>query len=434
MTAKKNKSKYFLPKDLDSPRFTRGDLDDLLVFCARNKASDITFQSNEFIVADIDGKFNKINSHKLNNNELEEFATKLYRSEGIRSKIKGGDDSDGSYDIQYTRFERYRFRYNITAIESYGTDAIQITCRTIDALPPELDKLGVEQEIIDNIKPRQGIVAVVGPTGSGKSTLLAATIRSILEEPDGNRKILTYESPIEYVYDDVEAPTSIISQSEVPKHIPSFAAAVRNSLRRKPDVILIGESRDAETIGESITASMTGHALYTTVHSNGVAETINRMVNAFKEGEKNARAMDLISSLQLIVAQNLLPSLDGRRVAIREYLVFTPEITEFLLESGVDNLNMAARKVLREHGKTFYQSAKERFDEGLISEETLAKIKRSDKGVEMDMQDIAKSNIQKAKVLEKAKDFGDTVLFSDEEIPDDYDFQPFTDPDLEDSQ
>src|SRR5690606_21251842 len=145
--------------------------------------------------------------------------------------------------------------------------------------------LNIEDDIIRNWAPRQGMVVVTGPTGSGKTTLLAAGNRMILERPHGCGKMLTYEAPIEYVYDVVKSPRSLVAQTEIPRNLPDFAKGVRNALRRKPQVILVGEARDKETISEASEAAQTGHAVYTTTHTTGVAATVQRMVTTFDPAE-----------------------------------------------------------------------------------------------------------------------------------------------------
>src|SRR3990167_3604701 len=140
-----------------------------------------------------------------------------------------------------------------------GHDGLQITARTIPSDPPTLAEMELPKPILEAIAPEQGVVYITGATGSGKSTLLAAIIRDIAESIESHRKILTYEAPIEFVYDSVEKISSIVSQSEIPRHLPSFAAGVRNALRRKPRLILVGEARDPETISAVMEAAMTGH-------------------------------------------------------------------------------------------------------------------------------------------------------------------------------
>ncbi len=212
------------------------------------------------------------------------------------------------------------------------------------------------------------MIYVTGATGSGKSTLLASIIKELAEQPDSNRKILTYESPIEFVYDSIETPSAVISQSEIPKHLPSFAAGVRNALRRKPKLILVGEARDSETISAVIEAALTGHPVYTTLHSNGVAETVRRLVGAFPKEERTARTIDIIETMRLIVSQRLVPSTDGKRVALREYLVFNEEIRDKILECDPDNITAVTRDFLLKYGQPLAVDVRNKFKQGLISE------------------------------------------------------------------
>lgn len=155
-------------------------------------------------------------------------------------------------------------------------------------------------------------------------------------------------------------------------------------MRRKPDIILVGEARDAETIGETITASMTGHLVYSTVHSNGFADTIRRMVNVFTD-DKASRALDIISSLRMVVSQRLVQSTDGKRIALREWVVFNDEIVNYLLAEGVDNLPSSCRYVLKVYGHSFLQDARAKHAEGLISDKILLEISR---GAKADAEDV----------------------------------------------
>jgi defect-in-organelle-trafficking protein DotB len=138
-----------------------------------------------------------------------------------------GTDLDLSYEVRPDRYTRVRFRVNITPILSRGRDSAQITMRVLPNEPPTMEDLSVEDAIIKAWNPRQGMVIITGPTGSGKTTLLAAGIRMLMERKRGAGKIVCYEAPIEYVYDAVKSPRSLISQSEIPRHLPDFARGVR---------------------------------------------------------------------------------------------------------------------------------------------------------------------------------------------------------------
>lgn len=382
--------------------FTQADVEVFFAWATRQGASDITIQTNERIILEIYGKNYRVTKRKLTHQEVQEIVVSMYKGEGAKAILSGNSDMDFPYQIKPSRDEVFRFRVNATPIYTDGTRGIQITARTIPDKPPELSSLGLEDEIYQNMAPKQGMVIVTGGTGSGKTTLLASIIRHLLEQPDGHRKFLTYESPIEYVYDSVEKPTSSIAQTEVPGHLPSFAAGTRNSLRRKPAVILVGEARDAETIGEAVTASMTGHLLFSTVHSNGFADTIRRMVNVFPESEKNGRAVDIVSSLRLVISQRLVPSTDGKRVALREYVVFNDEIIDKILNDGLENLTTSCRAVLRQYGRSFAQDARDKYRQGRISDRTLREIEWMSRGEDRDAKAELERQEEKARLARQA--------------------------------
>jgi len=358
--------------------------DEILMYCVKLGASDITVQTNEPIYAEIYGRLRKVTRRPIANMEVGEVLNAIYGPNGT-AQLMSGKDLDTHYEIRPNRTDRYRFRINATACQVEGHDGIQITARTIPTDPPTLDSMKLPQVLLDAISPEQGVVYITGATGSGKSTLLAAIIRSIAEDTDSNRKILTYEAPIEFVYDNVKMASAIVSQSEIPRHLPSFASGVRNALRRKPRLILVGEARDPETIGAVMEAAMTGHPVYTTLHSNGVAETVRRLVTTFPTEERQSRTIDIIETVRVIVSQRLLPTLDGKRVALREYLIFDDKIRDILLETDLNNITAVVRKMVREHGQTMETDARKKFEEGLIAERTYRVIAEQAKREDKDM-------------------------------------------------
>lgn len=348
-------------------RFEARNVDELLVYCQKINASDITIQTGEPITVEVYGRINKITRRKLANTEVGDILNAIYGPNGT-TQIMRGNDLDTHYEVRPSRHERYRYRVNGVGCYVEGHEGIQITIRTIPSTPPLLSTLNLPQTIVDAMAPQEGVVYVTGATGSGKSTLLASMIRSIAEDPLSNRKILTYESPIEFVYDSIVMPSSIVAQSEIPKHLPSFADGVRNALRRKPHLILVGEARDTQTISAVIEAALTGHPVYTTLHTNGVAETIRRLVGSFPQEERLGRTIDIIETLRLIVWQKLVPSVDGKRVALREYLVFSEELRDRLLESDPDNITQTTRQLLREYGQPMLTDVEEKYKAGLLSD------------------------------------------------------------------
>lgn len=348
-------------------RLSIDSVNEILMHCVKMGASDITFQTDEVIFAEIYGRLKKVTRRRLSNTEVGEIINAMYGPNGT-AQLMSGKDVDTHYEIRPNRSDRYRFRINATACLVEGHDGIQITARTIPSDPPTLESMNLPQEIVNAVAPEQGVVYVTGATGSGKSTLLAAIIRSIAENPESHRKVLTYESPIEFVYDNVETVSAIVSQSEIPRHLPSFAAGVRNALRRKPRLILVGEARDVETISAVMEAAMTGHPVYTTLHSSNVSETVRRLVTTYPAEERAGRTIDLIETMRLIISQRLAPTVDGKRVALREYLVFDEKIRDILLDTDPNNITAMVRKMVREQGRTMAADAKEKFDAGFITE------------------------------------------------------------------
>jgi defect in organelle trafficking protein DotB len=340
---------------------------EIFIHCVHLGASDITLQTDEPIYAEIYGRLRRITNRRLSNAEISDIINGIYGPNGT-TQLMSGKDVDTHHEIRPNRGERYRFRINATACMVEGHDAIQITARTIPTDPPTIASMKLPQVVIDALTPEQGVVYITGATGSGKSTLLSSIIRSIAEDPESHRKVLTYEAPIEFVYDSIEKASCIVSQSEIPRHLPSFAAGVRNALRRKPRLILVGEARDSETIGAVMEAAMTGHPVYTTLHSNSVAETMRRLVTTFPAEERQGRTVDIIETIRLVVSQRLVPTTDGKRVAIREYLVFDEHVRDSLLSSDFNNITSTVRRAVKEKGRHIVVDAQEKFEAGLITE------------------------------------------------------------------
>jgi defect in organelle trafficking protein DotB len=350
----------------DEPmRFQEQHVDLVLLWCVARKTSDISIQTDRPLYNDIAGVLRPATNRPLDGADMGVFLSKIYGPDAM-ARLASGTDLDLSYEVRPDRNTRVRFRVNITPILSKGRDAVQITMRVLPDVPPKMVDLKVDQAIMDNWAPRDGIVLITGPTGSGKSTLLAAGMRMLIERPEGCGKMLTYEAPIEFVYDALASPKSLVSQSEIPRHLKNFENGVRNALRRKPNIILVGEARDRETISACIEAGQTGHAVYSTAHTIGVAPTIRRMVASFESGERTERAYALMETMRMIVTQILVPKIGGGRQALREYLVFTDDIREKFLDISFENWPVELIKVVRTQGKPMVKSAREAFDEGLI--------------------------------------------------------------------
>ncbi len=350
----------------DEPqRFAVEDIDNFLLWCVKQGSSDITIQSERQVYNEIGGELYPGTFRALDAADMAVFLQRLYGPEA-QARLASARDLDVSYEIRPDRYTRIRFRVNITAILSKGRDGAQITMRSLPSEPPTMDDLSIEQEIRDAWAPRQGLVVITGPTGSGKSTLLAAGNRMLLERPRGCGKMLTYEAPIEFTYDNINSPRSLVSQTEIPRHLPDFAHGVRNALRRKPEIILVGEARDRETINASIEAAQTGHAVYTTTHTLGVANTVQRMLSTYDMNEREERAVAMIETLRLVVTQALVPRIGGGRCGVREWMKFPDEVREKLMDMHFTKWPNEIQRMITQYGRTLERSAAIAFESGAI--------------------------------------------------------------------
>lgn len=360
-----NNPSYLMP---DEPtRFTPAFMDKMLEHAEKFNASDITVQTGAPIIMEVYGRLLTITNRHLSNTELGDLINNVY-GPNATTQLLAGKDIDTHYEFRPNRGVRFRYRVNATACLVEGHDGIQITFRTIPTTPPKLETMGLPDTILQSLAPQEGIVFITGATGSGKSTLLASIIRNLIEKEDSNRKVLTYEAPIEFVFDEIETISASVSQSEIPRHLPSFAEGVRNALRRKPRLIMVGECRDAETISAALEAALTGHPVYTTLHTSGVAETMRRLVTSYAGEERLGRTIDILETIRLCIWQKLVPTVDGKRVALREYLVFNEEVRDILLEGDPNEVTTTTRKLVRQRGQLMTIDAKEKFQQGIISE------------------------------------------------------------------
>jgi len=361
----------------EGPVFTRNSLDSLLIWAFRRGASDIRIATNRRVFIQYHGRLLPVTTRGLTDMEVEESVNRLYSADGA-ARLKGGEDFDVSYELLPDRRSRMRFRVNATAILSRGDDGAAIVARTLPSTAPNLADLKVEPAILAAYLPRDGIVIVAGGTGNGKSTLLAAMTRSMLEDPNSHRAILEFSSPIEFVFDDVQGSSAVLEASEVPRHIPTFAAGIRNAMRRAPSVIIVGECRDDETITAAVDAAITQHAVYTTIHASRLADTLQRVVSLCPDGKRRALTVSFAQSLRLIVNQRLVPSTDGKRTPIREFLVFDDKLRRRFLDADPERWPALAQDTVEEgiHGQSFGVAIKRARDEGRITaDEAHARLK-----------------------------------------------------------
>lgn len=267
----------------------------------------------------------------------------------------------GELDFSYAIAGLSRFRVNI--FRQRGSSAIAI--RVVTEQVPTLEQLGHPDVLKTLARKPRGLVLVTGPTGSGKSTTLAAMIDLINTEQSCH--IITLEDPIEYLHKHKK---SIVNQREIHADTKSFANALRSALREDPDVILVGEMRDVETISIAITAAETGHLVFATLHTGDAAQTIDRIIDVFPTYQQQQIRIQLSLTLQGIVAQQLLPRLDGSgRVAAMEVLMATPAVRNLIREGKTHQLVSIIQTGAKNGMKAMDMSLRELYRNGIVTYE-----------------------------------------------------------------
>ncbi len=355
-------------------RWTYDDVDSFLLWATHLGMSDVCLRSGSTAWLRLNGVWQSVTKRSFSADELFAVLNYITKNNSASAMIQSSQkDYDFGHMIQENYPLYHRYRGNATPIaDGYGT-GVKIVFRAIPSMPPLLDSLCVEQGIIDHAMPSNGLVLITGVMGSGKSTLLAAILRHIIEK--GGRHVCTYEAPIEFDFDAIENPQGPVSQSTIPEHLESFVTATRNSTRTAPDVILIGESRDPETLRGMIESAEVGVAAYSTVHTRSVPETISRIINVFPALERAQITATLLASLRLVVSQRLVPLADTTgRMALREYIAFTPEVREILIDTAPEKLIQQTEILLKKYGQSIQQAAEVAFAEKRISKEVYAAI------------------------------------------------------------
>ncbi|MBQ6820335.1 MAG: type IV pilus twitching motility protein PilT, partial [Clostridium sp.] len=296
-------------------------LKELLKKTIEKKASDLHLTFNLEPTIRVQGKLIKIGDQKLSNSILREF------SKEILANRYEEYTNIGEIDVAYSVENLGRFRVNIYKQRNY--DAIAI--RVISLKVPSLSELNHPKIIKSIIEKNKGLILITGATGSGKSTTMAAIINEINNTREAH--IITLEDPIEYLHKHNK---SIINQREIGSDSKSYKSALKAALREDPDVILVGEMRDLDTISIAITAAETGHLVISTLHTIGAAKTLNRIIDVFPPSQQQQIKMQLSSVLEGIISQQLIPTSNKvGRVAALEIMVTTPAIRNLIREGKI---------------------------------------------------------------------------------------------------
>jgi len=337
------------------------ELDEVLTKGFHNDCTDLHVRANDYPIFRLHGKLIRDKAYEVFTPET----TKKLALSIINDYQKNNLEENGDCDLAYELPGLSRFRVNVF----YERDAIAIAFRTIPQRVPKIEELGIPVEVCKemSLKPR-GIVLVTGPTGSGKSTSLAAMINFINENKPCN--IITIEDPIEYKH---VSKTAMISQREVGSDTISFTRALRAALRQDPDVILLGEMRDLETISTALTAAETGHLVFATLHTNSAVSSVDRIIDVFPSTQQAQIRLQLSMALQGILSQTLLPrtrETGGGRVVAVETLVATHGIRNMIREAKTHQIPTALESGAKYGMKTLDMDLKRLCLENKITMET----------------------------------------------------------------
>ena len=335
------------------------DITELLDFSVKHNASDLHLSAGVSPMVRIDGEVRKLGIPALSHADVHRLVFEIM-SDSQRGEFEEKLEVDFSFELPNVG----RFRVNAFN-QSRGCSAV---FRTIPVEIPTLDQLGAPDifEKIANFE--KGLVLVTGPTGSGKSTTLAAMVDYV--NRNHNKHILTIEDPIEFVHTNNKC---LVNQREVHRDTHSFKAALRSALREDPDVILVGELRDQETISLALTAAETGHLVFGTLHTSSAAKTIDRIIDVFLGSDKDMVRSMLSESLRSVIAQKLLKRVGGGRVACHEIMMATPAIRNLIREDKVAQMYSIIQTGAAHGMQTMEQSAKQLMAQGLVDSEEVEK-------------------------------------------------------------
>lgn len=357
------------------------DIDELLKYAAKYGASDLHITSGNPPIIRVNGRLKRIPGPALTNEEVRALIFAILNEEQ-RAKLDQKRELDLSYAwrtvslgrpesagksasylrVDYQTADRVRARVNVFQ----EINGIGAAFRIIPARIRALDELPAPESVKELARKRNGLVLVTGPTGCGKSTTLASIIDFI--DRERTERIITIEDPIEYIF---FGKNCLISQREIGIHSVSFANALRACLREDPDVILVGEMRDLETISLALTAAETGHLVLSTLHTNNVAETVDRVVDVFPKDQHNYVRQIFANVIMGIVSQILVPRKDGRgRVAAMEVLIATPAIRNLIREAKSYQIPSLVQTGSQHGMQTLDQSLTSLLRKGLISLQT----------------------------------------------------------------
>lgn len=333
------------------------ELQSLLKEAVDKMASDIFISVGVPPTLKINGQLIKIDDEKLNPETAKKMISELFKTEeDFLDFVKAGEKD---FSTSLAGIGRFR----VAAYIQRGSMAAAIRVLRFESL--DLGQLNIPTEILDFHSKKKGLILVTGPTGSGKSTTLSAIISLINKKRSCH--ILTLEDPIEYLH---KHDKSIVDQREIGIDTKSYSMALKSALRQAPDVILIGEMRDYETVSIALTAAETGHLVLSTLHTTSAAKTIDRIIDVFEPSQQQQIRVQLSTVLTAVVTQQLLPSIDDSRIPAFEVMIANPNIRNLIREAKIPQIDAAIQTGRAFGMMSMDMSIANLYNEGKITKET----------------------------------------------------------------
>ena len=329
---------------------------DLLRLMSQKKGSDLFITAGFPPAIKIDGKINPVSNQTLSSQHTSELARAIMND-------RQAADFEASKECNFAISPSGIGRFRVNALVQQGR--VAVVCRTINMTIPNLDDLGMPSVLKDIGMTKRGLIIFVGGTGTGKTTSLAAMVD--FRNANSYGHIITIEDPIEYVH---EHKNCIVTQREVGIDTDSWDAALKNTLRQAPDVILMGEIRDRETMDHAVAFAETGHLCLATLHANSANQAIDRIINFFPEERRPELLMDLCLNLRAMVSQRLIPKKDGKgRAAAVEIMLNSPLISDLIFKGEVHEIKEIMKKSRELGMQTFDQALFDLYEAGKVSYE-----------------------------------------------------------------
>jgi len=359
-------------------------MSDLLQLVVSEGSSDLHIRVGVPPVIRVHGDLVRVDGPPLRPEDTEELMRSITSEDHIQHvREKGG------VDFGFAFGDAARFR--VSVFKEKGNFAMVL--RQIPSKMLTMEQIGLPASVRELLYKPRGLVLVTGPTGSGKTTTLASMI-NIMNEERSDAHIITIEDPIEYYHKHKKA---VVTQREVHIDVPSFGEALRRALRQDPDVILVGELRDLETMEAAITAAETGHLVFGTLHTTGAAKTIDRITNAFPTNQQEQIRIQLSTVLQAVVSQLLLPRADKPgRVAIFEIMVNTPAISALIRDNKTFRINSDIQTGAKYGMMTLDSCLIDKYQQGMITQEEAIMKSQDPAGILMKLQELESARVARA--------------------------------------